>query len=67
MLKKIFGLMIAGLLVFGGSAAFAGEAPACSGPISTDCDNDGDGDEDCDIYVSVPDAALELCEVAPSA
>ncbi|HVL90990.1 MAG TPA: hypothetical protein VM841_12225 [Actinomycetota bacterium] len=60
MLKKIFGLMVAGLLVFGGSAAFADGAPACEGPVSTDCDNDGDGVEDCDLFVSIE--GIELCE-----
>lgn len=56
-MKKILGFMLAGMLVFGGaSLAFADEAPACTGPVSTDCDNDEDGDIDCNVYVAVEGA-----------
>lgn len=66
-LKKLLGLALMAMLAFGGASAFAADAPACTGPVSLDCDVDGDGDEDCDIYVSVPEGGVELCEVAPSA
>lgn len=56
-MKKILGLMLVAMMAFGGaSMAFADAAPACTGPVSTDCDNDEDGDIDCNVYVAAEGA-----------
>ncbi|HEX9697351.1 MAG TPA: hypothetical protein VGB64_13690 [Actinomycetota bacterium] len=64
-MKKIFGLMAAAALVVGGSFGFAAAAPggACEGNIDADCTiGEGDDQEHCDLYVSVPEGELFVCE-----